>query len=49
MISVAETKQKVSQVSQIKDEKAKAILEKLHELETTAFYLSQDAIDSVSK
>lgn len=39
---VAETKQKVSQVSQIKDEKAKAILEKLHELETTAFYLSQD-------
>lgn len=40
---VDETTQKVSQVSKIKDEKAKAILEKLHELENTHFYLSQDA------
>ncbi|WP_046758877.1 response regulator transcription factor [Kordia jejudonensis] len=37
-----ETTQKVSQVSNIKDEKAKAILEQLHELESTHFYLSQD-------
>jgi len=39
---VTETTQKASQVSKIKDEKAKAILEKLHKLETTHFYLSQD-------
>lgn len=39
---VAETTKKVSQVSKIKDEKAKAILEKLHELENTHFFLSQD-------
>lgn len=39
---VAETSKKVTQVSKIKDEKAKAILEKLHELENTHFFLSQD-------
>ncbi|WP_430411244.1 tetratricopeptide repeat protein [Kordia sp.] len=33
----------VSQVSKIKDEKAKLILEKLHDLEETQFFLSQDA------
>ncbi|WP_298417418.1 tetratricopeptide repeat protein [uncultured Kordia sp.] len=40
---VVETTKKVSQVSKIKDEKAKTILENLHKLENTHFFLAQDA------